>query len=126
MLQLKCGSSRQPVLLESVWFDRYCFTVVGEQTAGKVLSDMADFLRYRSISTASVRQSVNVVWDFDDSPSAEIMDDLTFLVRATNFKLLIVSTTAATGDDSDIFEEIVEIDENREIKLVPVASPPAV
>ncbi len=113
-------------LLESVWFDRYCFTVVGEKTAGEVLSDMADFLRYRSISTASVRQSVNVVWDFDDSPSAEIMDDLTFLVRATNFKLLIVSTTAATGDDSDIFEEIVEIDENREIKLVPVASPPAV
>ncbi len=113
-------------LLESVWFDRYCFTVVGGQTAGEVLSDMADFLRYRSISMASVRQSVNVVWNFDDSPSAEIIDDLTFLVRATNFKLLIISTTEATGDDSDIFEEIVEIDKNREIKLVPAASPPAV
>ncbi|MFP6658232.1 MAG: hypothetical protein VB853_08610 [Pirellulales bacterium] len=87
---------------------------------------MADFLRYRSISMASVRQSVNIVWNFDDSPSAEIIDNLTFLVRATNFKLLIISTTEATGDDSDIFEEIVEIDENREIKLVPAASPPAV
>ena len=87
---------------------------------------MADFLRYRSISMASVRQSVNIVWNFDDSPSAEIIDNLTFLVRATNFKLLIISTTEATGDDSDIFEEIVEIDKNREIKLVPAASPTAV
>ena len=101
-------------VLESLWFRRYCFTVAGEDTATSFLRDLVEFLEYRNLPHARVRQSVNVVWDFQTPPTREILDDLTYLIRETNFKLVVASSVALDEELADYFEEVVEIGENED------------
>lgn len=94
-------------VLESVWFDRYAFTVVGEEFAAECVRDLAEFLRMRTVPDATVGRSVNVVWDFETPISSNVLEDLTFLCRKTNFKLLVSSPHIAADDVERCFEEVV-------------------
>ena len=93
-------------VLESLWFDRYCFTVVGESAARTVLQDLVDFLEMRTIPAASVRQSVNVVWSFPAPPDEATLTQILFLVRKTNFRLIISSLEAPDEHILAVFDEV--------------------
>ena len=93
-------------VLESLWFDRYCFTVVGESAARAVLQDLVDFLEMRTIPDASVRQSVNVVWNFPAPPDEATLTQILFLVRKTNFRLVVSSQEAPDENILAVFDEV--------------------
>ncbi len=98
-------------VLESLWFDRYCFTVEGESTSKGVLQDLVDFLEMRTIPDASVRQSVNVVWHFNDTPDELTLKQILFFIRKTNFRLVISSQEVPEEHLQAMFDEVVKAEE---------------
>ena len=72
-------------VFESAWFGRYCFVVEGEAVSRRMLAELRRYLRARQATRARARATVNVAWDHD-SPPADLLDELAFLCRETNFR----------------------------------------
>jgi hypothetical protein len=94
-------------ILESAWFHRYCFTVIGRDRARAMLPQLLDFLRMRHLTRAVSRRTVNLVWDFDEPLPEDFVHTLAALCRETNYKLIVVVSGQPTGEFARRFEEVV-------------------
>jgi hypothetical protein len=94
-------------LLESAWFGRYCFVLVGEaRHALDLLDSLAKFLELRRATRASARRTVNVVWNRDTDVPPATLQRLLPLIRETNFRLIVTRNTPPEAALTNGFEEI--------------------
>jgi len=104
-------------LLESLWFDRACFVVEGQPQAKRVLAALVNHLQHRAVPRARVRRAVSVVWASDPAPPPEVLDDLSYLCRVTNFRLMVVAPHPLPGELRRYFEEVADPAEDDELPL---------
>jgi len=104
-----CGETHEDLtsnfVFESAWFGRYCFSVVGAERARNWLADLQAFLMRRQTVFASTRRTVNVVIDLETPLPEGRMEELVFLCKETNHKLLFVARDGTMGEPETIFEE---------------------
>jgi len=97
----------QPVdpefVLDAAWFDRYCFTVTDRGAAERLISELTDYLEIRRMTRAWARATVNLAWDFDEPLNSDRVEQLAYLGRMTNLKLLVHA-----GDRVDEIAPLVE------------------
>ena len=98
-------------VLESAWFGRACFSVIGRATAGRMVASLVDHLRRRRTVRGRVGRSVDVVWAIGSPPDRETLDDLAFLCDAANFRLIVIASGSAEGDTTEYFDERIEVDQ---------------
>ena len=94
--------------LESAWYGRYGFVVLGGRVAGPVretLDEIIHLLGMRLRTKAAARRTVHIVWLLPEALPADVAEELIFLCHETNLKFV-----AVTGDPSswpgEAFEEV--------------------
>jgi len=108
--KIACSDAEEPgseFVFESAWFGRYCFVVEGEALSRGMLDGLRRFLSARQATRARARAPVNIAWDHDSPPGRELLDELVFLCRETNFRLLVSSRGECPTDLAPLFDEIV-------------------
>ena len=95
-------------IFESAWFGRYCFVIEGAEAAGEVLAHFRDRLERRRRSRAAARKTVHLVWHLPERPCPDGLEELAWLCRETNFKLLVWSADGPPDETADAFEEHIE------------------
>jgi len=95
-----------PWVFESAWFGRYCFVVEGLDLSRRWLAGFERFLIRRHAVRASARRTVNIVWDLDEPIPAERLEELLFLCRETNHKLIVVCAPDSVAALAPKFEEV--------------------
>ncbi|MHC4199073.1 MAG: hypothetical protein ACYSU0_03715 [Planctomycetota bacterium] len=108
--KIACSDAEEPgseFVFESAWFGRYCFVVEGEKLSRAMLDGLRSFLSARQTTRARARAPVNIAWDHDSPPGRELLDELVFLCRETNFRLLVASRGECPADLAPLFDEIV-------------------
>lgn len=93
--KLRCSVDGEPFVgayvFESAWFGRYCFIVEGADLSLQWLAGLERFLIRRQAVRAMARRTVNVVWDLDERIPEERLEELVFLCRETNHRLIVLS-----------------------------------
>jgi len=97
-------------VLESLWFTRASFVVLGEAVRRPMLDALLAQLRMRRLPRARVRRTSHVVWRVDGPVAAPTLDDLVFLCRSANMKLVIVSNEPCPASLTARFEERLKFD----------------
>jgi len=92
-------------VLESLWFTRASFVVLGGAVRRPMLDALLDQLQMRRLPRARVRRTSHVVWRVDGPADESTLDDLTYLCRSANMKLVIVSDEPCPAELSDRFDE---------------------
>lgn len=108
--KIACSDAREPgseFVFESAWFGRYCFVVEGEKLSRGMIDGLRRFLSGRQATRARAQAPVNVAWDHDSPPGRKLLDELVFLCRETNFRLLVSSRDECPADLAPLFDEIV-------------------
>lgn len=95
-------------ILDGVWFGRYCVVLTSQEAARELLDALMDYLRTRRIPRAAARRTVSIAWAFRDPLPADLLAELAFLCRETNFKLLD-ATAAPTDEATPPFDELVTL-----------------
>ncbi len=111
--KIRCSTDGEPFtstwVFESAWFGRYCFVVAGVELSRRWLVDLERFLIRRQAVRASTRRTVNIVWDFDEPVPTERLEELLFLCRETNYKLIMVSNRDSLATLASKFEEVAAV-----------------
>ena len=95
-------------LLESAWFGRYCFVLLGEGPhALRRLGALADFLELRRQTRASATHTVSVLWDLGTPIPTELLDRLLPLCRQANFRLILATAQPPSKELAARFEDVV-------------------
>ncbi len=76
-------------LFEGAWFGRYAFVVRGEGLARAVLGDLLAYLRAKHRSRAAARRTVDLVWRLEADLPADVAEELAWLVREANWRLVV-------------------------------------
>lgn len=98
-------------VFESAWFGQYCFVVLADSLDKRLLTfleDVMERLRKRRRTRATAWRTVNFVWCLPEPPPEKLMNELTFLCRETNCKLVLFQAQAPCGDTLDFYEEVVK------------------
>lgn len=93
-------------VFESAWFKRYAFVVEGQAFSNELLKGLEAFLADRHTVRAVARQTINIVWACEQPIAPVQRDELLFLCRETNHKLIIVTPPAQAGQFDSIVEEV--------------------
>jgi hypothetical protein len=72
-----------------------------------MLDGLRRFLSGRQATRARAAATVNIAWDHGSPPGRELFDELVFLCRETNFRLLVSSRGECPADLAPLFDEIV-------------------
>jgi hypothetical protein len=96
-------------IFDSAWFRRYCFVVTDDEAAKKLVSDLLEYLRMRRIPRAAAWTTVQVVWRFEEPLANETIEELLFLSKETNFKLVVASGDPPPEDIAASFEERLDL-----------------
>lgn len=95
-------------IFESAWYGRYGFVLLADGLDGPLrefLADLLAWLRMRRHTRATARRSINLLWDLPDDLPGDVLEELAFLCRETNLKLLVASPRGATEEAAGLFEE---------------------
>jgi len=76
-------------VFESAWFGRNCFTVCDLDLANQMLVDLNNFLNARNVPRAKSLRSINILWDFEELPDAEQINELAGLARESNMRIIL-------------------------------------
>ena len=83
---------------DCVWFARYALVVAGREPSERLFGDLLGYLRQRRVPRAAAFRTVDVVWDFAEPLPPETVEEMEFLAKETNFRLVLrPSETAASG-----------------------------
>lgn len=92
--KITCSSENMPFdndyIFESAWFNRYCFVIEGSDIAQKTLDDLIEFLSTRRTVFARARKTVNIVWALETTLEKDEIEELSFLCKETNYRLINV------------------------------------
>ena len=97
-------------VFESAWYGRYAFVVLADRLdapAGDLLACVIEKLRMRRHTRATAGRSVHLVWHVPDELPRETLDELAWLCRETNCKLVVVSDAAPAPDAREPFDELI-------------------
>ncbi len=72
-----------------------------------MLDELSCFLSARQGTRARAAAAVNIAWDHDSPPGPELFDELVFLCRETNFRVLVASRGEGPAGLAPLFDEIV-------------------
>ena len=81
------------LVFESAWYGRCSFVILAgrlDASLSAFLDDLLAALRMRRHTRAAAARSVHLVWDLPAPPPPETLEELAFLCRETNWKLVIV------------------------------------
>ncbi len=78
-------------LLETLWFTRASFVVLGDACGRAVLASALEHLTMRHVPRARVRRTVHLIWHSPEPMSAAVGEDLEYLCRSAQMKLVVVS-----------------------------------
>ncbi len=96
-------------IFESAWFRRYAFVILAEELDGPLrafLGDVIEKLHMRRHTRAAAARTLNLLWALPVPPPGEMLEELTFLCRETNLKLVLASSAPPGGEARELFEEI--------------------
>lgn len=92
------------LILESAWFNRSCFAVHDPGRASALLDAMSSFIEWRHMTRASARRTVNIVWNFDETPGA--LRRMIPVARDMNFKFVLCSATTSRQNAPEVEETL--------------------
>lgn len=95
-------------IFELTWFGRSCAVVVGADDSRALLADLMAALRIRRIPHARARKAVHLVWHGEPALDEPLIEELVFLCREANFKLVIASAAPLDKAMAKHFDEYFE------------------
>jgi hypothetical protein len=97
------------LIFESAWYGRYCFVILADafdKPLSALLGDILAALRMRRHTRAAAARTLNLAWHLPAPPPPETLQELAFLCRETNLKLVLASAQPLLAEASQPFEEV--------------------
>ncbi len=91
--------------LDALWFGDRCVSMHRDAAAFSFLRGFAEELRLRADGRAAARRTINIVWAFDRPLPDALFNEIRFLCRETNCRLLLAGPQSATADQVAQAEE---------------------
>jgi len=92
-------------VLDAAWFNRAGVVVLGDENGFPLFDHIAELIARRYEAGAAARNTVHILWDLQQMPSADMIVPLLQIARETNIKLTVWAYSPVENEFAGLFEE---------------------
>ncbi len=92
---------------DAVWFNRYAVVVTDPSEGQTMLEKWLDLCKSRRTKRARAGKMVHIIWGFDEPLPHDILSGMANMAESLNFKLVVTTPAAVTGEYGSFFSEII-------------------